>query len=123
MSEFATVRRENLRALFRQFQLKRVGSGEAARGLEGEFAASIDVALSTLSVIKGGGKTVRNIGDKLARQIEHRLGLPVGWLDVEREDPEQPSALEERFVEAARIWYRTASSKERRELLHRFRGG
>lgn len=123
MSEFASVRRENLRALYREFRVQRVGSAEAPRGLDGEFASTIDVALSTLSAIRGEGKTVRNIGDKLARQIERRLALDPGWLDAPHAQPEERSAAEESFIEAARVWYRTASSKDRREMVRRFRRG
>lgn len=123
MSDFAVVRRKNLHALYKQFTLKRVGAGESPLGVAGEFAQAIDVANSTLSALKGEGKSVRNIGDRLARQIESRLGLASGWLDEDHGEPEEPSPAQEKFIEAAREWYQRASSKERREMLHRFKGG
>jgi hypothetical protein len=62
------IRRKNLRAL-----VERTDSGAA-------FAKQADIAPSLLSQILSQNPT-RNIGDRLARKIEDKLGLASGWLD------------------------------------------
>jgi hypothetical protein len=65
------ARRDNLRRL----------SQEAAT--QHDFAESLDVTDGFLSQIIGINPS-RRVGEKLARQVESRLGLGYGWLDVAR---------------------------------------
>lgn len=86
-------------------------------GSDAGFAERIGVHPSMLPKLKGSahGRDSRDISDKLARQIESRLGLEPGWLDAEHSDAPLTSA-EASFVELALRVYRGAGAKKRREL-------
>jgi hypothetical protein len=79
--------------------------------LEKEFAALLEIAPTTWSMIK----TSRPIGDRLARQLEDRLGVPTGWLDEVREQSE-PTVGEQQFIAMALKAYRGTNSAGRKEL-------
>lgn len=46
-----------------------------------EFGAAIDRPQDYVSRLLSNGPHRKNLGEKLARHIEARLDLPVGWLD------------------------------------------
>ena len=90
-----------------------VSQGVAPSGLEGAFAASIDISASLWSQIKAG----RTVGDVLAKQIENKASKPSGWLDeIHEETVNDP--MEERFIEACRAAWR-ATDREGRATLKR----
>jgi hypothetical protein len=66
-------------------------------------------------------KSARPIGDKLARQLEHRGGKPSGWLDEPHEDAHVPDAAEERFLELARTAWRASNARGKRELARQLK--
>jgi hypothetical protein len=107
------TRRRNAVALYQAFLQERVAAGDAAKGLDQSFAATLQVSPSMWSQIK----SARPIGDKLARQIEAARGKPPGWLDEEQDDERAVDPAEEHFVELARHAWRAANAKGRRELL------
>lgn len=69
MKTIAEIRRENLRS----FMNSKVQSKK-------DFAEDLEISPSQLSHIVGENYK-RNIGDDLARDIERRLELDIGWLD------------------------------------------
>jgi hypothetical protein len=72
------VRRENLRHLI-QAQYK---------GVVAAFAGHVIKSPSAISnLLTTNSRWLRPFGEKLARDIEHRVGLPPGWLDVAHEAP------------------------------------
>lgn len=66
-----TIRRENLRALAARYPT------------QAEFAAACGTAPSVISLIVSANPK-RNLGTRLARQIEVAVGLEPGWLDREQ---------------------------------------
>jgi len=115
VSNITVNRRQNALALFKAFAEKAMSSGAAPKGLEQAFAASLEISASMWSQVKSS----RPIGDKLARQIEHHCGKPMGWLDEERVVTER-SPAEQQFLELAlRAWRATnaAGRKALREQL------
>lgn len=107
-----TIRRNNALALFRRFAEERLSSGEQPKGLESAFAEKLGISVSTWSMAKSGA---RPIGDKLARQIEHRCDVMKGWLDEVRA-PEGTSPGEEQFLELALQVYRNTNAAGRKRL-------
>jgi IS5 family transposase len=108
-----TIRRANVVVLYQEFLQGRVAAGDPPKGLDQAFAATLEISPSMWSQIKSS----RPIGDKLARQIERHAGTEAGWLDVQHEGQAVIDAGEERFVEAARLAWRRANAKEKRELM------
>jgi hypothetical protein len=108
-----TIRRANVVVLYQEFLQERVAAGDPPKGLDQAFAATLEISPSMWSQIKSS----RPIGDKLARQIERHAGKEAGWLDVQHEEHAVGDAGEERFVEAARLAWRRANAKEKRELM------
>lgn len=111
-SSISTIRRQNVVSLFQQFAEERIAAGEAPKGLEAAFATKLDVGRATWSMAKSGE---RPIGDKLARQIEHRCQLEAGWLDEERE-PTGVTQGEQQFLALALKAYRGTNSAGRKKL-------
>lgn len=70
------VRRQNLRTLIRE---RFDGVNAALCRATGKNANLINLILSNNESIR------RNMGEKLAREIEVSLGLPAGWMDTPRE--------------------------------------
>lgn len=115
MSDLALTRRRNLLmqlALFSQQEIAVGRTGSAA-----SFAERVGIHQSLLSKLRGGhpGNDTRDLSDKLARQIEVKLGLQAGWLDEHRDEAPMTSA-EASFVEIALRAYRNVDAKTRREL-------
>lgn len=107
------TRRENLRALIREFVQTRVGAGEPANGAEGAFAEQLQMSKSLLSHLKSS----RNISDAIAQQIEARCKKPAGWLSAEHATLSQrPAPGEEAFLAAVRAKYRALDRTKRQEL-------
>jgi len=111
--DHTVTRRRNALALFQEFMSVAVTEGVAPKGLEQSFAAAMQISPSMWSQIKSS----RPIGDKLARQLEHRGGKPVGWLDEVHGIAAAPDAAEERFLELARTAWRAQNAKGKRELV------
>lgn len=117
MSHPTVARRQNALALFQEFAERAVAQGQAPKGLEQSFAATLQISPSMWSQIKSS----RPIGDKLARQIEAMTGRPIGWLDEPRA-PAQPSPAEAAFVELALAAYRSTNAAGRKALREHLRG-
>ena len=81
MSALPLLRRQNALALFHAFAEQALATGQAPKGLEQAFAASVQISPSLWSQIKSS----RPIGDKLARQIEVHARQVPGWLDEPHE--------------------------------------
>lgn len=111
MPDLTLTRRANALALFQAYAEKTLAAGDAPKGLEQSFAATLEISPSMWSQIK----STRPIGDKLARQIEAHCGKPVGWLDAQRAD-DTPSAHERAFLELALRAWRATNSAGRRAL-------
>jgi hypothetical protein len=107
------IRRQNTVELYQEFLRERIAAGEGPKGLDQSFAAKLEISPSMWSQIKSS----RPIGDKLARQIERHADKPAGWLDVAHDEVPVADAAEERFVEAARAYWRSANAAEKRALL------
>ena len=106
------LRRENLLRLLREFTEQQLALGVPAKGIELAFAAHLEVSPSTLSQLKSS----RNMGDKMAAQIERHAGKKAGWMDVEH-----PGVMstpgESAFIELARLAWRATDAKGRRALM------
>jgi hypothetical protein len=111
LANITVTRRQNALALFQAFAEKALAAGDAPKGLEQSFAATLEISPSMWSQIKAS----RPIGDKLARQIERHGGKPPGWLDQERA-PAAVSAAEQRFLELALRAWRATNSAGRKAL-------
>lgn len=79
------------------------------------FAARIGVHKSLLSKLKGEGPSGRDMSDTMARQIEHALNLPKGWMDEPHEDA-PPTPAEQSLMTLALEASRAADAKGRTEL-------
>jgi hypothetical protein len=117
LPDHTVTRRRNALALFQEFMSAAVTEGAAPKGLEQTFAAAMQISPSMWSQIK----SARPIGDKLARQLEHRGGKPAGWLDQAHGEATVPDAAEERFVELARAAWRTQNAAGKRDLARQLR--
>ncbi len=111
MSNITVTRRQNALALFQAFAEKALAAGEAPKGLEQTFAASLEISPSMWSQIKSS----RPIGDKLARQVEQHCARPLGWLDEERA-PTGVSVAEQQFLAVALQAWRATNSAGRKAL-------
>ena len=111
MSNITLTRRQNALALFHDFAERALAAGNAPKGLEQSFAATLQISPSMWSQIK----SARPIGDKLARQIESASRKPAGWLDEVRKDA-APSPAELAFVELALAAWRSSNSAGRKAL-------
>lgn len=89
--------------------------GAEPLGLAAEFAKKLQVSASMWSQIKST-KTPRNISNNLARQIEKACGKPPLWLDAPQHDEPTVDPGEERFIELARLAYRSQNARGKRVL-------
>lgn len=109
------VRKGNALILYREFIDKEVAAG-ATYGLEKRFSELLGIHASLWSQLKKD----RPIKDPLARQIEHRTGMPHGWLDEERAEAltqdvsGDPSW--ERVVAMLREEWEASNSRGKREI-------
>ncbi len=107
------TRRLNTVALYQDFLGRRIAAGEPPKGLDQSFAAGLEISPSMWSQIKSS----RPIGDKLARQIEQHAEKPAGWLDEEHEELQVADAAEERMLQAAASYWRSANAVDKRALM------
>ena len=107
----SNIRLRNLLSLHQAFVKERVSTGEPLAGLEGDFAASLEVSLSMWSQVKSG----RTVGDRLARQFESKRSKPAGWLDEEHPET-APDPAEEKFIAMCRVAWTNADRAGRAEL-------
>ena len=106
------LRRENLLRLLREFSEAQLALGVAAKGIEQAFATYLEVSPSTLSQLKSS----RNMGDKVASQIERHAGKEPGWMDAEHVGV-MSTPGESAFIELARLAWRATDAKGRRSLV------
>ena len=106
------LRRENLLRLLREFSEAQLALGVAAKGMEQAFATHLEVSPSTLSQLKSS----RNMGDKVASQIERHAGKEPGWMDAEHVGV-MGTPGESAFIELARLAWRATDAKGRRSLV------
>ena len=106
------LRRENLLRLLREFSEAQLALGVAAKGIEQAFATHLEVSPSTLSQLKSS----RNMGDKVASQIERHAGKEPGWMDAEHVGV-MSTPGESAFIELARLAWRATDAKGRRSLV------
>jgi hypothetical protein len=111
LSNITIQRRRNALSLFQAYAETAVSTGAAPKGLEQQFAASLEISPSMWSQIK----SARPIGDKLARQIEQHCGKAPGWLDEEREAAGLTPA-EQQFIGLALRAWRASGSDDRKAL-------
>lgn len=78
--DLAQVRLDNAMLLFEEFVRATARHADAAalRGLERRFAERVQIQPSYWSQIKSRS---RQIGERLARQFEHLMHKPRGWMD------------------------------------------
>ena len=105
------LRRENLLRLLREFTEQQLALGVTAKGIELAFAAHLSISPSTLSQLKSS----RNMGDKIAAQIEQHSGKAPGWLDAEHIGA-MSTPGESAFIELTRLAWRATDAKGRRTL-------
>ena len=113
------LRRTNVQNAFQAFAEEQLGLGHPPKGLEQTFASLLQISPALWSMVKSG---TRQIGDKLARQIEDKLGKEKGWLEQERE-PVGLSSAEQHFLSIALNTYRRLNADGRRRLkkqVHEF---
>lgn len=117
--DIAQIRRANLLKLYAQFVAEQQAASPDAKlvGLDGAFSAKLMVHNTYWSGMKSGS---RQIGDKLARQVEVLAGVPKGWLDIEH-DPVNSAELQ-RFLDLARKAYLAADSAGRAKLRQALKG-
>lgn len=111
-------RRSNLLQLIGDYVSDATARGEAAFGIEKRFAELMEISNVSLSQFKSS----RNIGDRVARQIESKAGKPVGWLD-EDHGTHIATDSEQAFLELARQAWRGTDAKGRRELMKKAKAG
>ena len=114
MSDVLTLRRRNLLMQMSLYSQREIAEGRTGSALA--FAELVQIHPSLLSKLRGGsGDSTRDVSDKLARQIEARLGLDTGWLDVEHQDA-PPTAAEAAIMQLALSAYQAGDARGRREL-------
>ena len=86
--DLAQVRLDNALLLFEEFVRATARHADAAtlRGLERRFAERVQIQPSYWSQIKNRS---RHIGERPARQVDHLIHKPLGWLD----QPRDPAAI------------------------------
>lgn len=112
MDTTSKIRHENFMQLFRKFREQHPKLPQ--RGMLKMFAERVELSDRYLSHIKTGRK---NIGASIARQIEKRLRLPVGWMDNPHTQTEPADELERNFVDTALALYRSAPAEARAMML------
>jgi len=110
----AEIRYRNFMALFKQFRDE--NSHLPDRGMLKLFAERLELSDRYLSHVKNNRK---NIGAAIARQVEKRLKLPHGWMDVPHGGGplEAVDELERNFMETALALYRSAPAEARTLML------
>jgi hypothetical protein len=124
--DVARIRLDNALLLFDEFVHGQIKHPDAAvlRGLERRFAERLQVQASYWSQIKSRS---RQIGERLARQVEPLCQKPRGWMDephgaaANAESPSDDSAphtADERFIVGLVLsYYRRHPERARMRLL------
>lgn len=95
--ELNEVRLNNAMLLFSAF-CEQVAPGEPdLRGLDKAFALNIGISPSHWSQIKSE-KRIRGIGPNLARKLERKMGMQLGWLDKDHGPSELVIEKKEKYV-------------------------
>jgi hypothetical protein len=113
------IRHKNFNSLFHDFIARHPDLPR--RGMLKMFAQHLELSDRYLSHIKCQRK---NIGHRLARAIEHRLGLPHGWLDREHDGARMPLPVDKReklFIETALLLFRSQPEQARELMLQLLR--
>lgn len=116
--DILTIRRQNLLSLYAQFvaNAQKKDSAGSMFGIDKQFADHIQIANSSLSAMKKGS---RNIGPRLARQIEAISKKPRGWLD--QEHSHDKASLQEveldRFLKLAKRAFKKADAEGKKRLM------
>ncbi|MCW5632422.1 MAG: hypothetical protein KIT17_03730 [Rubrivivax sp.] len=129
-TDLAQVRLDNALLLFEEFVRATARHADAAtlRGLERRFAERVQIQPSYWSQIKSRS---RQIGERLARQFEHLMHKPRGWMDqphappaaavagaAARDDDSGPRDDDERFIVGLVLtYYRRHPQRARARLL------
>lgn len=108
------IRQANFVALFRQFRREHMHLPN--RGMLKLFAEQTGISDRILSHVKCNRK---NIGDKMARQMERGLKLRPGWMDQLHTGSYGMDDSEQSFMETALTIYR-ASPEEARQMMMEF---
>ena len=111
----SAIRRHNVLILFGEFVYEQSVKGVQPLGLAEEFAKKLQVSKSMWTQIRSD-RTQRNISDKLARQIETACGKPAKWMDEPQSAEPGVDHGEERFIELARMAYRSQNARGKRTL-------
>jgi hypothetical protein len=117
--DIAEIRLRNYKALKLLFRDRPDQQGKPQHGLLVRFSEAAGVNARYLSHIENGRK---NIGDKLAREMEAGLGLEFGWMDHDHEVgavQQAASPAEREFLELAQRLFRH-SPVEAQALLMRY---
>ncbi|KWT97730.1 MULTISPECIES: hypothetical protein [unclassified Variovorax] len=109
------IRRNNTLVLFGEFVAEQALQGVKPLGMAELFAKKLQISASMWTQIRSE-KTQRNISDKLARQIETACGKPAKWLDEDQTTEPEVDHGEERFIELARLAYRSQNARGKRAL-------
>jgi hypothetical protein len=100
--DLAQVRLDNALLLFEEFVRATARHADAAtlRGLERRFAERVQIQPSYWSQIKSRS---RQIGERLARQFEHLMHKPRGWMDQAHNAATAPEAAARSAVALAGV--------------------
>ncbi len=110
------IRHRNFMALFKRFKEQR--SELPNRGMLKLFSEKIELSDRYLSHIKNNRK---NIGAATARQIEKRLKLPHGYMDVPHDSADPTNELERNFIDTALALYRSSPADARALMVELLR--
>jgi len=114
------IRRRNLMWLRKKFQedMQRKYPDEPDRGMDKAFAERIELNPKYFGHIKSGR---REVGNALARKVEHQFALPVGWMDAEHADSAGATEGEAEIVAAALQLYREKPEEASRLIMKALR--
>ena len=110
-----SIRRNNVLILFGEFIAEQAVQGVKPLGMAEMFAKKLQISASMWTQIRSE-TTQRNISDKLARQIEAACGKPAKWMDEPQSAEPEIDHGEERFIELARLAYRSQNARGKRTL-------
>lgn len=117
-----SVRRDNLRALIRDFIDKQIAQGVPAKGIESVCAMHLGLSNVRLSQFKSK-EAPRNMSDKVVQQIESLAGKPPGWLSKKHSESNIPTSVELAFLDLARAAWHQANAKGKRDLMRMAKRG
>lgn len=118
MPSLHIIRRTNLLSLYSAFLIESAQASPAlaTNATDKAFAEKLAIANTSFSSYKTGARV---IGDRVARQIEPRLGLPTGWMDKEHSQQVAQTSEEvqlARFLKLATRAFKRADDGARKHL-------